>query len=848
MKPNPIRQPDRPRPSFPLKPCAAMLLTVLLTACGGGGGGGDAPPPAADGGSGSGAPVDNGGGTPVPDTGATTTGLTVQTEREQATVGGAPVLLTASGGAADADVQWTLAPGSPGSLSADRGSVVAYIPPPAGSTVGSGPVNIIASKGDVNVTVIVILGDVTVNNGTSGAGSATPPAQDPGAPAPAPGIYLVAGNDFGAGMADGPGTTARFDTPDGIARDGQGNLYVADRFNSVIRKITPAGVVSTFAGMPGQAGSADGTGSAARFAVPSGIAVDNAGNVIVGDRGNLTLRRITPDGTVTTIIGSAGSAVDGQGSAVAFSASPMSVAVGADGIIYVAERTLVRRVAPDGSTTILAGKSGVVGVQDGPVADATFNSLKGIAVDSAGNVYVVDGGLERAGGMLSTTYFTSASVRRIGVDGIVSTIAGTNAAGIDSGVFGFADGPGTQARFNYPEGIAIDADGILYVNDRANNAVRRVAADGSVSTVAGVAGQPGSADGSIDTARLGWPTGIATGAGALFITDSRQHTVRRIDPDAGVTTVAGAAPLSGSSDGLRSSAQFNAPLSVTRDAAGNLYVADTGNQTIRRIALDGTVSTLAGAPGVAGFADGSGAAARFSLPRDVTVDALGNLFVADFSNRVVRRIGTGGEVTTYAGTPNETGSVDGPAATARFVEPQAVATDSNGNLFVADRAGDSIRLVTPQGIVSTFAGDPNASGPADGTGSQARFFFPQDIVADVAGNLYVIDGGSAIRKITPQGVVTTLAGVAFQNGTQDGMGTAARFNYPQSLAVDEEGNVYVAESRAIRRISPLGIVSTVAGPGIESARNIWHPSGIVVTGTRTLVYTSGNGVFELRLP
>jgi hypothetical protein len=173
-------------------------------------------------------------------------------------------------------------------------------------------------------------------------------------------------------------------------------------------------------------------------------------------------------------------------------------------------------------------------------------------------------------------------------------------------------------------------------------------------------------------------------------------------------------------------------------------------------------------------------------------------------------------------------------------------------VYVADRAGNTVRKITPQGVVSTLAGLFEFSGTADGVGAAARFGFLQDIAVDPAGNVYVIDNGTAIRKITPQGVVSTLAGAPFQQGTQDGIGTAARFNSPQSLAADDEGNVYVADSRAIRKITPLGVVTTVAGAALgdqnNPLQNIHQPSGLVVTGPKSLAFTAGNGVFELRLP
>jgi sugar lactone lactonase YvrE len=282
-----------------------------------------------------------------------------------------------------------------------------------------------------------------------------------------------------------------------------------------------------------------------------------------------------------------------------------------------------------------------------------------------------------------------------------------------------------------------------------------------------------------------------------------------------VSTFAGS-EISGFADGIGIAAQFFGPHGVAVDAAGNLYVADLGNHCIRKITPEGTVTTLAGS-GIAGFADGIGTAAQFSGPTGVALDAAGNVYVADTYAQRIRKITPNGTVTTLAGSGASGfggsvggGFADGPGSTAKFYLPKSVAVDASGNVFVADDINSRIRKVTPAGIVTTLAG--STAGFADGTGATAKFNRPSGIAIDASGNLYVADEfNSRIRKITPTGTVSTLAGST--SGFADGDGITARFNRPTGITVDDAGNVYIAEAEngRIRKITPTGTVSTLAG-------------------------------------
>ncbi|MCX6873709.1 MAG: choice-of-anchor D domain-containing protein, partial [Verrucomicrobia bacterium] len=628
---------------------------------------------------------------------------------------------------------------------------------------------------------------------------------------PAPGSqYLwtnLAGMPGGTGSADGTGSAARFSFPSGIGKDGSGNLYVADSGNYTIRKITPSGVVTTLAGSPGQSGSTDGTGNSARFNYPAGIAVDGTGNLYVTDLYNSTIRKVTPSGVVTTLAGSPGifDSADGTGSSARFS-QPAGIAVDGNGILYVADsgNYTIRKVTPAGVVTTLAGKPWQFGSTDGTGSAARFGFLGGIAVDGSGNVYVTD-----------NAYHT---IRKVTASGEVTTLAGS------AGQLGSMDGTGSAARFASPKGIAVDAGGNLYVADSQNDTIRKVTPSGIVTTLAGNHEQSGSADGTGSAASFNRPGDIAIGgSGNLVVADAENHTIRKVTPSGMVTTLAGSPGQTGSVDGTGSAARFYHPQGIAVDGSGNLYVADSGNHTIRKVTPSGVVTTLAGDPGFFGNVDGTGSAARFRSPWGIAVDGSGNQYVADCNNYTIRKVTPAGVVTTVAGSPGLEGSADGTGSAARFYVPCGIVVDRSANLYVTDYWNDTIRKVTPSGTVTTFAGNSQfGSGSVDGTGSAARFTSPSGIAVDGSGNLYVADSGNhTIRKMTPSGVVTTLAGHPGSFGNVDGTGSAARYFHPEGIVADGSGSLYVADTsnHTIRKVTPSGSVTTIGGRAGQGAGN-----------------------------
>jgi len=328
-----------------------------------------------------------------------------------------------------------------------------------------------------------------------------------------------------------------------------------------------------------------------------------------------------------------------------------------------------------------------------------------------------------------------------------SIVAGSDTAGLVNGL-------GKAARFNHPFGLAVDANGNLYIADVGNNVIRKMN-----------------------------PTGL-------------------------VTTFAGVGGVKGSANGLDSVATFNKPFGVTADAAGNVYVADAGNNKIRMISTAGMVSTFAGT-GIAGSSNVADSVS-FNSPLGVAVDGSGNVYVADYGNNLIRKVTQAGSVNTLAGSGAK-GAHDGLDTVASFNLPEALAVDAAGNVYVADNGNDLIRKITPAGQVSTFAGS-GQPGKSDGAGGAASFNSPFGIAVDAAGNVYVADSGNnLIRMITPGGVVTTIAGSG-SKGAKDGAGRAASFNTPSGIAVDKSGNIYVADenNNLIRKISPGGAVTTIS--------------------------------------
>jgi sugar lactone lactonase YvrE len=628
------------------------------------------------------------------------------------------------------------------------------------------------------------------------------------------------------GSTDGVGDAVQFNGTAGVAVDPGGNIYVTDSGNNTIRKITAGGTSSTIAGFPQNSGTNDGVNGAARFFNPNGISVDSQTNLFVADTHNNRIRKITPVGTnwvVTTIAGtgsiyagncdscpSSGGYVDGSGTSAQFN-QPQGIAVDNAGNVYVADyaNNTIRKLTPAGTNWFVSTIA----------TNAQLSGPYGVGVDSASNVYVAD-----------TFHEQIRKLTPSGTNWVVSTLAGT-------GTLGTNDGPGATAKFFKPVGITVDGAGNVYVTDQVNDTIRKITSGGVVSTLAGAAQVPGTANGTGSAARFSSPFGIAVNSVGtlLYVADSQQ--IRKITSGGVVTTLAGSAGSAGNSDGTGSAARFYSPAGLSVDSAGNVYVADAGNHIIRQISSAGQVATIAGMAAVSGTNDGVGGNARFSSPRGVvsTSDG-GTLYIADTGNNTIRTMTSDGTVTTVIGNAAVAhGSADGAGSSARFYMPGGIA--ATAGLYVADTDNNAIRRITKfsryvpaTGLfvttwsATTLAGSAaNPLGSLDGTNGSAQFDNPAAIAVDPQGNIYVADTYSqTIRKITPVGtnwVVTTIAGQAGGSGSSDGLGTSAHFFVPSSIAIDGAGNLYVADqlNSTIRKLTYIGtnwMVSTIGGlPG-----------------------------------
>jgi len=764
-----------------------------------------------------------------------------------------------------------------------------------------------------------------------------------------------------AAFANGKTNEARFNNPTGVAVDSTGNVFVADRLNHRIRKISPSGDVTTLAGN-GIPGFADGSAMDAQFNLPRSIALDAYGNVYVADELNHRIRKITPNGYVSTL---AGNGVDGFADGQAATAQfnrPSGVTVDLYGNVFVADadNNRIRKITPAGIVTTIAGNDNAYSM-DGIGTYASFNMPIGITIDKQGNLYVTQtyGPLRKItpSGVVST--ILPPGMNNIQSDGVAIddadniyvslTIDGDNnhiyritpnGTGVIflGGVTGYKDSTGTNAQFYFPAGLAIDRTGSLFVADAYNNRIRKAIApvldfsvnQGTVSSpkflnISGTrlednavltappgyelsqtengsysasisfvpdlgevnsstayirmaSNTPGAHNGNIALSSIGVITTYHPVTGKVVVPTLQFDRIA-------VSTFAGNGDA-GNTNGVSELAKFNFPTDVTADVSGNIYVADYNNHLIRKITPSGIVSTFAGS-GVAGYADGNALTAQFNHPYGITVDASGNVYVADKYNFRIRKINPAGVVTTLAGSGIE-GFVDGPAAAAQFAYPEDVALDGGGNVYVADYNNNSIRKITPAGIVSTFAGNGSA-GIDDGQGQLATFYLPESLAFDPLGNLLVTEIYGPLRKITSSGMVSTIYTPEFiygfrsgivtdsaantyisvaessvhnyvykvtpmnvgalvagdETGYKDSIGRYAQFNMVAGLAIDKSGNLYVADNNnnRIRKIStPLLNFSTATGT--PSAEKYFRVSGVNLTNNAIVNVPSA---FEISL-
>jgi uncharacterized repeat protein (TIGR01451 family) len=617
-------------------------------------------------------------------------------------------------------------------------------------------------------------------------------------------MTVIAGNGTsGYSGDDGSAVAAQLNFPAGIALDATGNLFIADTNNSRIRKVTPAGIITTVAGMATRGfGGDNGPAVSAQLNLPGGIALDATGNLFIADTNNHRIRMVTPAGIITTVAGT-GTGTFGGDNGPAVSARlnfPSGVAVGSANTLFIADRNnyRIRKVTSDGVISTVAG-IGVYGFtgDNGPAVSARLALPRGIAVDGSDNLLIADSSNSR--------------IRKVTPAGIISTVAG-------NGGFGFAgdNGPAVSARLASPWGVAVDGSGNLFVADTDNQRIRKITPAGIISTVAGMGSFGFAGDnGPAVSALLNYPNGVAVDAtGNLLIADTSNSRIRKVTPAGVISTFAGNGITgTGGDGGAATSAQLSTPAGVAVGPDGTVYIVDCSNR-VRSVSPAGVIGTVASRPW--SFCDFDYYDYYETARGGVAVDEAGNLFVADTFNHRVYKVTPAGAVSVVAGTGTFGFSGDGGAATsAQISEPWGIAVDPFGNLLIADSSNNRIRKVTPGGIISTVAGSDGTGFRGDGGPAiSAALNFPTSVAVDGAGNLYIADTRNhRIRGVTANGIISTIAGIGTVGLSGDGgPPTSAQLDSPMGVALDAAGNLYIADTNnhRIRKVEFALMLPTLA--------------------------------------
>lgn len=601
-------------------------------------------------------------------------------------------------------------------------------------------------------------------------------------------VKTTAGGFVGDG---GSATKASFAWPSYIAQDKSGNLYVSEFAGQRIRKVTPAGAISTYAGTGISGFSGDGgPASAAQLSFPTGLVFDSAGNLIIADQGNNRIRRIDPKGIITTIAGTgvAGYSGDGGPALQATFTNPYAVVFDKAGNLYITDilNYVVRIVNTAGIINTFAGNhtAGYSG-DGGPATSASLNLARGMAFDGSGNLYIADTLNHR--------------VRVVSTAGIINTFAGNGQSG-----FSGDGGAATSAAIGNPRGLAF-RNGTLYIGNAGQTRIRTVpVSTGIINTYAG-SGFGYDGDGNALLSSLfATPTGLLfNSTGTLLVADTQNQRVRKAVSGV-MKTVAGGFIGDGKP---ATAAALVVPEALSFDKSGNYYIADAAGNRIRKVNSAGQISTVAGT-GKSGYTGDGGAATAATLyyPLGVVVDSSGNIYIADDINNVIRKVDTSGNISTFATDPNFSGL-------------GTMAVDSSNNLYVVDQGTCVVWKISPAATVSVVAGVEFTCGyNGDNiSATTAQLNVPVGVALDSHGNIFIADfGNNRVRKVNSSGTISTFAG----NGTcgfvgDGGPPTLAELCTPEGVAVTAGGPVYIADTGNVRvRRVAANTITTYAGTGL----------------------------------
>ncbi len=667
-------------------------------------------------------------------------------------------------------------------------------------------------------------------------------------------MTLVAGNSRPGFSGDGgPATAAQLNTPQGLAVDSKGNVYIADQVNNRVRMVTPQGIISTFAGN-GTTGAPrflgdGGPATVANLSLPGGVAVDPSGNVYIADTGDNSIREVGANGIIHTIAGNGYGGLGGDTllAAGAVLLQPEDVFVDGSANVFIADtgNAAVREItASTGIINYIAGACDITSTTgntntgescsigysgDGGLAtSAGLIEPTAVAVDSSGNVYIA----EPADGRIREISSVKGNLD-------INTIVG-------NGTLGFSGdgGAATATELNRPTGVAVDGAGHIYIADSLDNRIRVAQSGGSVSTFAGNGIYSYSGDGGpAASAQMNSPHGVAAdSAGNYYIADAGNNVVRKVSASGTITTFAGNGTAGFGGDGsAATSAQLSGPQGVALDSVGNVYIADTGNSRVREVS-GGTITTVAGSTTVGYGGDGGAAtSAQLYSPVGLAFDAKGDLYIADTDNSAIRKV-TNGTISTVAGNGVQGYAGDGgPASGAQLNYPEGVAVDAAGNLYITDTLNYRIRMISPTGNIATIAGNGVAGYAGDGgPASQAQLSYPTGIAVDNVGNVFFADAGAAVRKIYVNGPIITIAGNGSVGYTGDGgLAAMASLDGPTGVAVDSKGNVYIADSsnNAVRLLQ-FAATGMQLSAVTDAATNL---TGAIAPGEVIVLYGSGLG-------